>query len=105
MLSPVFVSGPDLLGYGNFWLNVIGPPTLVAGRFGISRTANSASQGGRTFVVCWEKVLTDPTLWGVLVTVQVQLLPAYARMVRTQRCTTPPGVWGVSNVVPACSAP
>ena len=41
--GPVFVSVPDLLGYGDFWLNVIGPPTLVAGRFGISRTVNSAS--------------------------------------------------------------
>ena len=39
---PVVVSVPDLLGYGDFWLNVIGPPTLVAGLFGISRTVNSA---------------------------------------------------------------
>ena len=36
------MSAPDLQGYGDFWLNVIGPPTLVAGSFGISRTVNSA---------------------------------------------------------------
>ena len=63
-LCPVVVSVPDLQSYGDFWLNVIGPPTLVAGFFGISRTVNSVPWGGRTFVVCWEKVPTDPTRLG-----------------------------------------